>query len=231
MTPQPTLKSFAQRLYDSVQPVADEDVNHGWALLLYCSALGSMFQIMEDYGRDQVVGSKLAPGWSQILDPSRAPTAALPWLGQFVGVHVTAGLSDEAMRLQVTGVGGWQRGTPAAMIAAAQATLTGTKSVTVIERNGSPYNITVITKTSETPNPAATRAALISQKVAGLTLDYVNIDGQIYYDLLNTNGLTYSNTFTIYANYQNLLLNNQQAGGGGGKTFGTGTFGTGNFGN
>jgi hypothetical protein len=166
--PAPVLASFAQRLYDSLLPVRRDDAQHGYALALYCAGLGSMFQIVDDYSRDQVVGNVIAPGWSQLLDADRAPDEALAWLGQWVGVRVTAGSTPANQRLQIKSVGGWKRGTPGSLVAAIQATLTGTKSVTVIERNGGPYNITVITKASETPSPSASLAAAVSQKAAGL---------------------------------------------------------------
>lgn len=256
----PVLESFAQRLYDSLAPLAQEDSKYSYALAYYCSALGKMFQIVEDYSRDQVifkqtgahvsalfgsgpygVGSygqgalatessgEFAPGWSQILDIDRAPAEVLPWLGQFVGVAVTIGLTVQQQRDQIKNVNSWARGTRDAMIAAAQATLSGNKSVTFIERNGDPYTLTVITKTSETPVPSVTLQALVDQKPAGVILNYQNITGQTYFDLFTTNAASYSIAFGEYATYQDLLLNNSTPTVGS-STFGDGTFGSGTFG-
>jgi hypothetical protein len=225
----PVLKSFAQRLYDAVAPLAQDDALYGYALANYCAALGELFQIVDDYGRDQIVSGELAPGWSQVLDLTRAPTVALPWLAQFVGVQLTAGLTDAQQRMQIASVGGWNRGTISAMVLAAQATLTGTKTVNFVERNTDAYTMTVITKSSETPNPVATLAALVSQKPAGIILLYQNIDGQSYGDLL-VNAPLYSNAFSIYVDYQHLLFNNSGIPSSPSRNFGEGTFGSGTFG-
>lgn len=225
----PVLSSFAQRIYDSMVNRQLDDPSYQYALANYCAAVGRMFQLLDDYGRDQIVNGRVASGWSQLLDINRAPTEALPWLGQFMGVIVDVGLSDANQRTQIKSVGGYSRGTPAAMIAAAQTTLTGTKQVTFLERTGgSAYSITVITKASETPNPLTTFAALISQKPAGININYQNLVGQTYQDLFATNAATYQIAFTIYSNYQNLLLNNQ--GPVSTNTYGTGTYGSGNYG-
>lgn len=229
---QPLLKSFAQRIYDDVAPLAWADSQYQWALAYYCGALGAMFQLVDDYGRDQVVNGKIAPGWSQLLDINRAPTEALPWLAQFVGATLPVSASDAAMRAQLLSVPGWRRGTPAAMVAAAQATLTGNKTVTMIERAGDAYTVVVITKASETPDVEETYAALLSQKPGGIILVYENIDGQTYGELLSINAPTYALAYTSYSDYQHLLLNNNNSTptSGGNVTFGGGTFGAGTMG-
>jgi hypothetical protein len=56
------------------------------------------------------------------------------------------------------------------MTAAIRRTLTGTRYVFLKEREGSPYRVTAVTRTAETPDVAATLAAALSQKPAGLIL-------------------------------------------------------------
>jgi hypothetical protein len=170
-----------------------------------------MFQIVEDYSRDQIINGKIAPGWSQLLDLDRAPAEALGWMGQFVGVPLLQGLSDAAQRARIRAVGGWNRGTPASIIAAAQQYLTGAKTVILRERDpvASPvepaYGLTVITYTSQTPNSAQVLAALQAQKPAGLLLNYQVKTGQDYQSLY-VNHPTYSNVYGSYLTYQGVVV-------------------------
>jgi hypothetical protein len=63
------------------------------------------------------------------------------------------------------------------MTAAAKRTLTGDDPfILIIERNGSPYRIGAVTRTTQTPDPAVTLAALLSQKPAGLILTHTVSD-------------------------------------------------------
>src|SRR5215467_11358862 len=79
-----TPDTFAERLYDMLAPLAQQDPHNAWALLIYINAIGLMFQEVEDLVRDSPEG----PGWSELLDLNRAPTQALPWLAQLVGVRL-----------------------------------------------------------------------------------------------------------------------------------------------
>lgn len=204
-------KSFAAAVYSALTPLTKDDPQNQWALSNYVSALGEMFQIVDDYGRDQLVNGKWADGWSQMVDINRVPTAALPWLGQFVGVKVDTRLSDADQRAQVRSVGGWSRGTVSAMRSAPTPYLTGTKTVILRERDPAAcaaqpaYGLTVITKTSETSNSAAVLAALLAQKPAGIVLNYTVLAGNDYTLVYNGGATTYANIFSTYATYQGLL--------------------------
>jgi hypothetical protein len=215
--------SFADEVYDKISPLTDPDAGLGYPLRSFIRALGGMMQQVDWLAQDSPDG----PGWSRLVNLSLAPTEALPWLAQFVGVDVDPSLDDASQRYLIARVSKWERGTPASIIAAAQTTLTGTKTVTLVERNGSAYNLTVVTKASETPNPAATLAALLSQKPAGIILSYQNIDGQTYGDLFTLNAASYDIALNKYANYQNLLFNKELTPS---FPFGHGTFGAGTFG-
>jgi hypothetical protein len=131
--PPPDLASFAALLYDALAPLATLDGQADWHLAHYCGALGAMFQPVADVARDTADG----PGWSAVLDLDRCPDAWLPWLAQFVGVTVLAGSTPDAMRDRIGRTDGFKRGTPEAIRAAAQATLTGNQTVTFRERDSS----------------------------------------------------------------------------------------------
>ena len=209
--PGPALESFAKRIYDSLEPLTYDEDNQNYALANFVAALGGMFQVIDDYARDQIVNGEVAPGWSQLLDINRCPSEALGFLGQFVGVPLQAGLSDAAQRDRITGTAGFRRGSPGAIVAAAQQYLTGSQTVIVRERDpaASPsypaYGLTVITYTSETPDPSEVLAALMDQKPAGIILNYQTHTGQDYQSLY-VNNASYQAVYTKYATYQGLLL-------------------------
>lgn len=140
-----------------------------------------------------IVGDSVeGPGWSRLFDPDRLSGGELRWLGQARGVRLRerrAGESADAWdvyaREAVRAQAAQHRGTVEAQIAAVQATLTGTRWVSYLERvGGDAYQIAVRTKSGETPSPAATLAALLDyeygQKPAGLLLDYATVTGQTY---------------------------------------------------
>lgn len=126
-------------------------------------------------------------GWSLAFDLDETDQPG--WLGQLAGVPPTGGTVEEqraAVRAR-----GYARGTVAAIKAAAAATLTGTKRVTVTERaDGAAYRLEVTTYQSETPDKAATEAAIRAVKPAGLLLTYDAPIGQTWRDLKNS-GMTW----------------------------------------
>jgi Phage tail protein (Tail_P2_I) len=195
--------SFAEGLYVALAPLARQDASYGWALLILCNAIGTLFQVLEDYARDSPEG----PGWSALMDLDRCPPEALPWLAQFVGVRLLPDSTPAEQRARIVATGGFRRGTPAALIGAAQATLTGNKTVVFRERDHDPadtpayaYYLTVITYVSETPDPTATHNALLAQKPGGIVLDYRTAAGQDY-QTLETGNADYAAVTTRYLDY------------------------------
>lgn len=200
--PTPTT-AFQEELYDSLGPWTAEDESQGWPLLKYCGALAAMFNQIETYARDAAD----APGWSNIVDPDRAPgDAELEYIGNFVGVDLPAGLSTDAKRALIKGVSSFKRGTLNAMIAAAQSKLTGTKTVLLRERDGGAYNLTVVTYTSETPDAAAVLAAIKSQKPAGIILTYTTSTGATYI-VIRASYATYTAQRAAFTTYNGLRNN------------------------
>jgi len=200
--PEPTVGPFATDVYAELEPLTKEDEDNGWALLYYLDAIGTMFDEVEDYARD---GDNDEPGWSILLDLGRAPTKALPWLGQFVGVNVPSTLSDAAARSRIYDKHNFTRGTVAAIVAGAQATLTGTRDVLVIERyTGDPYQLWVGTRTTQTPNSTLTQNAIMAEKPAGIVLTYATVTGQTFDELLADGN--FQHAYTTYATMQGLYL-------------------------
>ncbi|HEX3454197.1 MAG TPA: phage tail protein [Gaiellaceae bacterium] len=198
-----TPDSFAARLYTMLEPLAQSDPSYGWALLILCNAIGTEYQSVEDWVRDTPAG----PGFSLLLDVDRCPPEALGWLAQFVGVRLRSGDSDADNRHRIVSTDGFRRGTYAAIQGAAYATLVGSKSVFIWERDHDPadtpdyaYYLTVSTYADQTPDQAATERAILAQKPAGLVLTYIVQDGQTY-SQVKSRFATYADVSAAYATY------------------------------
>jgi len=200
VTPAPPLESFADDLYDALAPVAWKDGETGWHLALYCGAIGAMFQAVADVARDTPDG----PGWSAVVDLDRAPDAWLPWLAQLSGATIPVGLTPAESRAWIAGTDGFKRGTPAAIRAAAQSTLSGSGYVAFRERDGDDaYALEVVTLTGETPNPDATLAAIIAQKPGGIVLRFRTAEGQDW-QAVRGSGRTWRVVRTDYSSWADL---------------------------
>jgi hypothetical protein len=200
---------FQEELYAQIAAWADADPGV-WDLLNYIGAIASMFDQIETYARDQPDGR---PGYAILMDPDTAPSEALGWLAQFVGVGLQDGLSDAAQRARIKSTDGFKRGTAGAIVGAAQQYLTGTKTVILRERdpsvdvaNGGAYGFTVLTYASETPDQAAVLAALTAQKPAGLLMQYNVVTGANYL-LIRTTYATYTTLRAGFATYNGLRNN------------------------
>jgi hypothetical protein len=161
--PRPTVPAVTELLYDDIGISQPGDETRGWPFLIFLGAVGHALGELHDVVRDTPDG----PGWSVLLDPDRCPAWALPWLAQFAGVTLTPDADEATWRSEITNPSALRRGTPAALREAAQRTLTGGKRFTLYERVYSAYRDVAITYAAETPDPAATERAILSQKVAG----------------------------------------------------------------
>jgi hypothetical protein len=211
--------TFASRLYTAMAPLAKDDSANGWSLLIFCNAVGTMFQLVEDIVRDTPDG----PGWSVLLDLDRCPTVALDWLGQFVGVRIPKGFSDADARARIAGTDGFRRGTRQAIFEAMKPTLTGAQNVFIWERAGEgehgraggsdidgAYYLVVHTYDTETPDPALTQRALIGAKPGALVLNYMSAPGQSWRQLRDS-GRTWRDVLTQYATWDTVRLDQPPA--------------------
>lgn len=170
----PIVGDWAEELYARLSPLAIGDEEHGWPFLLFCGAIGDLPETIRRIVRVHDDG----PGYSRILSASAAPEEWLDWLGQFLGVRRVPGLDAQAMRRRITQVAGWDRGQPAAIAAAVRETLAGEKRVILRERDGGDrWQLRIATFDAETPDPAATLAAALAAKPAGIKLTYDAMSG------------------------------------------------------
>jgi hypothetical protein len=179
--------SFADRLYSQeLAPFAALDVpdaqgrKHLWIL---CDAIGCMFQPQEDLAALRPDGLS---GYANLVDVNTIKAAWLGYLGQFVGVVLRAGLTDDAQRAWVAARRVAQRGRPATMKEDIQETLTGTQFVQIVERVGTAWHFTVVTKPSETPDPNLTYRQILNHKPGPDTFDHDLIENVTYRYVLDT---------------------------------------------
>jgi hypothetical protein len=165
----PALQAFGAILYDRLSPLAQPDPENDYALAKLCGAVGAM----KDETHALVSDSEQGSGWSALLDVDRCPARFLPFLAQIVGERIPAGETAEASRNRIRFPQGPKRGTVGALEAAAKRTLAGSQFVLVLERTSSAYTLTVVTLTSETPDPTATNRDLQAAKPIGLVLTHV----------------------------------------------------------
>lgn len=197
-------------LYAALEPLAYDDAALGYPLFQYTAAIASMEDQVDTYASDTDDGR---PGWSNLLDVDRCPSEALPWLAQFLGVKIDTSLADADQRNQIRNVDGFKRGTLGSIIGAAQKHLTGSQTVYYKERDSAvdataegAYGLTVLTLTTETPDPTAVENAILAVKPAGIILSYATVSGMTY-QLLNTNYASYSAVNSSFATYNGVYLN------------------------
>ena len=116
-------------------------------------------------------------GWSQLFDVDRCPPAWLPILAVFAGVVVPAGMSTVDARGRIRSAPGRRAATVGALRQSVAETLTDTKTVGIVERDGSAYQVTVQTYASETPDVAATEASALRQTPTWLVLSFDTVPG------------------------------------------------------
>lgn len=201
----PTVSDAAETLYATLGPWARADTARGesedrWDLLEFCEAVCRNLQPIEDIIRDSDDG----PGWSVVMDIDRAPVEWFGWLAQFAGVRLIPGLPEAEQRARIKSTDGFRRGTPGAIVGAAQQYLTGTKTVFLVERHGSPYRLTVSTLANETPDLTLVQGALKDQKPAGLVMTVTTVQGGDY-DSYRDSHSDYTSTAGLWTQYDELL--------------------------
>jgi hypothetical protein len=185
--------TFGQALFDALGPW--QTLHLAW----YCDAIGAMaspwWEMVTDQGVDdgvtptvgtyvdgELVTEGYQPGYGEVFNPSVVPLIAADYLAQFVGVALPQGVDDPTAQSLIMAESGINRGTDAAVIAAAKRTLTGTRTVYYYPRtykdgtpNGFWAGIEVLT--SECASLAATEAAVNAVKLGGIMMWFNEITG------------------------------------------------------
>ena len=127
---------------------------------------------------DQDLANWRAARPSSLGDPQQADSAWLPWLAQLVGARLDPAASDAEQRDTIQfATSGWRAGTTSAIEDAARSALTGSRFAKVLQATdgdapGTPWDLTVVTRASETPDPGAVIDAILRKgvKPAGVVL-------------------------------------------------------------
>lgn len=157
--PAPTLTGPAERFYAFFTPWALDDAENGHPWGWLAAALGAQHEDVENVVRTSPNG---LPGWARLFnvtDETDCPDTAVPWVAQFVDANVRVGEDVDAQRSQLQPDAN-KKATTGAMVAAVKVLLEGTKNVRVVERDPTAYRHTLITLTTETPDPDAVEARL-----------------------------------------------------------------------
>lgn len=132
-------------------------------LLQWLSGIGQMIQGLDNLFFDQIDNDgNYYPGPSQLLDINRCPTDMLPWLGQFVGVSVDPTLRDDQQRYSILQESGFGRGTPSAILAAANKFVHAGGTATLTERDAGAYHLTVTIPTAGTTTTGSCRSIALA---------------------------------------------------------------------
>jgi hypothetical protein len=164
MPVKPELEPEAAYLYQQLAPMVENDEDTGWVTAHLCAVLMKPVELVSQLAAAD--GDE--PGWRNAVDLDQCPAQLLPWLGQFNGTPLDGTGSEAEMRRKIREARGSHRGTTRAILSDLKATLTGTQHVTLLERNGSPFENVFLTLTSETPSEAAAREALTNRQTKPL---------------------------------------------------------------
>lgn len=141
------------------------------------SAMGPTLRITDVGDPDTSV-----TGTAELANPAAAPRSWLRWLGYLVGINLDT-IADADKRSAIADSATLQRrGSVRAIIRATQQTLTGSRSCRVYWNldGSSPYLLTVVTLTTQTPDTVATLAAAVTEKPAGVDLELQTTTGALY---------------------------------------------------
>lgn len=167
---------ISDSLVDAFRPWITPDLE------IYLRAVGSMFATVEQLTEGGEDGL-----WS-LFDPDLCPAFALPYLAQYVGEILPVGISEPAAREWIKDAPNQRRGTVMSIVRVAQRSLTGERTVQIIERAGvggtdDPDRIIIHTYTSETPSPSSVLSDLDDAVPADIWIVYQTIDGQTWADV------------------------------------------------
>lgn len=162
-----TLTRLAPWLTASSDPTGDQAT--------YLSAISAMgeqlFSLIWDQGDPD--DPDYQPGWGSLFDVDLCPTQFLPFLAQMVGVSIPTGTDDTDARQLIRVEQGMQRGTVAAIVAAASRFLSS-GSPTLFERTAADgstpdaYHFVIVVTTADVTDAVQLAAAVDACKPGGV---------------------------------------------------------------
>ena len=196
MDPNTTPNAFGDELYEAMAPLAYADAANDYALKTICYALAQMFKQLELLVRTDDDGNL---PWSIIMDADRAPDYMLPYIAQFVGQTIPTGMSEADARALIKAPSNSERGTRASLIENVEKYLTGTKHISLRERDTSPWHATMNILSGESGIANGTYVvnqanaslspiiqALLDNKPVGIVLELIVSNGITIDELVGT---------------------------------------------
>ena len=200
----PAVNPFASRIFARLPGAYQVfDANSGYPFLLYIDAvtaeLGDIQTTVDRIRGLRPIGPATPIPWSlhpslladyqdnrtnqisALGDPLTADPAWLPWLVQMVGGTLDPAASVAEQRDTIRyATSGWQAGNVASIEYAARTALIGSQYANVMPHvladgsPGGPWDVTILTRSSETPDPSAVLGAVLRKgvKPAGVILHY-----------------------------------------------------------
>lgn len=163
------MSASGDELYEWLGPIVQQYGDPDNALYVYSQAFGAMFEPIDVMIRDE----NNDPGWSQVLDLTRAQLAWLRWLGQWVGYFVPLTVT-EGERTKIITRSAHRRGGIPILLEVVAEHLIPAGRIIIRERDTSAHHITVYIYASDiATTAAAAEAAARSQKAAGLIMDFI----------------------------------------------------------
>lgn len=196
MSDRPDVSDLAEILYDALSPAFTEAVDTDYNLLTFVAAIAVMQEQVWEVTHD---GDE---PWEIVFDPERCPAFALPWLAAFSGVRILPAWDEQQTRDAISGAKNWRRGTLGALLHAVTLTLSGAQTIDYEEReSGNAYRFKLRVQADEiVGHPSNVLDAVLTQKPAGIVLDFDSVGGQTYADLL-THAATYADVEPLYPTY------------------------------
>jgi len=208
LPPAPDVNPIAARIWPRVpEAYRVYDANAGYPFLLYIdtvtSRLGQIQTTIDGIRGKRPIGPASPEPWSihpseldayrdnrlnvlsTLGDPLAADPAWLPWLAQMVGGHLDPAASVAEQRDTIRyATSGWEAGSVESIQYAARTALTGSQYALVVPHVlpdgtiGTPWDVTIFTRTSETPDPAAVIATVLRKgvKPAGVVLHQGSVE-------------------------------------------------------
>ena len=183
---EPFYSPTAERIWGRLpEYVRVADASQQWAMKSWLSGvtdrLGEVATLFDRINFVQPFDGGVPGDTSDLVNPTTADAAWLPWLAQLVGVKFGPNLDVPGQRTAIaSAASGFRAATKSAIAAAAQTTLAGTRYVQVYDHSvsvpgdGGVWDILVVTRPAETPSISAVLASIVAQnaKPAGVTLRY-----------------------------------------------------------
>lgn len=181
---------FSQGVLGSLAPWGAR--SQDW--LEYNAALGSMFDFVMSLVSPSGYPDEptYIPAWSTLLDPDNCPTAFIPFLAQFNGTAIPTGTSEGDARGIVKREAGFQRGTPAAIVAAAERFLTTGSTPTLMERTAAdaatadPYHFCLVVDPAAITDIDSLIGAVNAVKPGGLQWTLIEASSYIWGQQIRT---------------------------------------------